>query len=322
MLSSNLKDNLFGLKSQLENLEKVLGSTPDEIKKMSEEKKEGKKFTNTEVKLSELLQKDKIIKLNIGGKVFKTKESTLKAFPGSKLAKALEEKQFVNDNEIFFDRTFNNFDLILNYLREKKINMKKLNKFEKEDLIVEMDYYGLSEEVNINKKLEYDLEWDQGLSKAGACTVDPEDKKRLKVHSTTCYTHFVTNITWKDEIFVVEFDSNVQQTDNYLYFGIVNESYSLTGNCMCCSPGNSVYLQCDGNFKINSTYINNPAFAFYSQPTIIGMKVNLQEKNVYFYIPDRCEAGPFTLNGNTFRLVAGHCNTGNGSINILTCFEA
>jgi hypothetical protein len=51
------------------------------------------------------------------------------------------------------------------------------------------------------------------------------------------------------------------------------------------------------------------------------MKVDLDEKTVLFYIPDVAEAGPFTLNGSNFRIVGGHCNSGNGSITILTCYE-
>jgi len=38
-------------------------------------------------------------------------------------------------------------------------------------------------------------------------------------------------------------------------------------------------------------------------------------------IPDKVEAGPYNITGNSFRVVSGHCNTGNGTLTILSCEE-
>ena len=44
---------------------------------------------------------------------------------------------------------------------------------------------------------------------------------------------------------------------------------------------------------------------------------------MYFLFPDKNdkELGPYTLTGNDFRVYAGHCNSGNGTITILDCYE-
>jgi len=173
-----------------------------------------------------------------------------------------------------------------------------------------------------NKKGFIDIGWDQALSKAGMCTVDPNDSKKVRIHSTTCYTHFLTNRTFTDENFVIELETTVTQTDNYFYIGIVSETYSTTGNCMCCNPANSYYIQCDGSTHINAQRTENTQMAWNSQHVTVGLKVNLQEKQITFYIVDKGEVGPFPIaTGNNWRVVAGHCNTGNGDITITDCYE-
>lgn len=323
MLTGNLKQDLIGLKSKLEDLEKILETekNPQGLSNSPSENKQIKKFANSDEKISDLLSNKQVIKLNIGGKEFMTNSSNLLYFKDSLFAKTLLESG-PNTKELFFDRSFRSFKHILNFLRDKKINLKKLNQFEREDLFEECEFYGINEEINIKKKLEYDLSWDTALSKEGACSIDSDDPRKLKVHSTSCYTHFVTNREWKDENITVEVEMNVQQTDSYLYLGIVNESYSYSGNCMCCSPSNAFYVQCNGSIKINAATISDNNFNFQSACTTIGMKIDFAEKEMYFYIPDKGENGPHKFIGNSFRIVSGHCNTGNGSISILSCSEA
>jgi hypothetical protein len=54
----------------------------------------------------------------------------------------------------------------------------------------------------------------------------------------------------------------------------------------------------------------------------ISMKVLLREKQIYFSIPDKVELGPYNIvSGNNFRVVAGHCNSGNGELIISDCYE-
>ena len=226
-------------------------------------------------------------------------------------------------DEIFYDRSYAHFDLILNYLRTKSFNLKHYDRFEKEDIREEIQFYGLDEVLQISKREDYDIEWDQGLSKSGVFTINSSDKKIIKIHSNTCYTHFVTNKLWKEEDFQIELEVAVTQGDNYLYVGLYNSGYSLTGNCGCCNPANAFYMQCDGSVHISGQRTENSGLAWNSQKIILGMKVYISTKKLYFYFPMKNdkEIGPFTLTGSQFRVYAGHCNTGTGEIKILDCFS-
>ncbi len=319
----DLKKDLMGLKSKLENIEKGFN---EKLTDVSDKEQRDKRIDE---KISEIVQAktQPAVHLNIGGKIFATKLSTLLSCKDSIFYKNLS--QYIDNEsnipeEIFYDRSYAHFDIILNYLRTNTFNIKSLNRFEKEDIREEVEFYGLSSILDISKRQEYDIEWDQSLSKSGACTVDSTEKRLIKIHSNTCYTHFVTNKLWTNEDFQIELEVAVTQSDSYLYVGIYNSSYSLSGSCGCCNPTNCVYIQCDGSVHTNSTKTNNNQVAWQSQKIIIGMKVFLEtQKNVYFYFPEKndLEIGPYKLTGSNFRIYSGHCNNGNGTIRILDCWE-
>ena len=321
-MKHSLLDDLLGLKSKLENIEKEVSL------QTSEQKQEATIEVNTvdvEQRCEDYLAtKDQIILLNIGGKIFQTKEATLLSFKDSLFYSLIMKHKNENSEipkELFFDRGATYFPLLLNYLRNQKISLKKFNKLEKEEIIKELDYYGMGEILKVNKKQSIDLEWDSTLSKVGMSTVNIQEPSKIRIHSTTCYTHFVTNKAFSDENLIVELESTVTQTDNYFYIGVVNELYNYTANCMCCNPVNSFYIQCDGSSHNNGVRVENPHMMWGPNPVTVGIKINIPEKQIYFYITDKGELGPFTLIGKSFRVVAGHCNTGNGDITISQCYE-
>lgn len=312
-----LKDDLLSLKGKLETIEIEFE------KRLVEVEEKQKKFKEIENKFDEIIKtKDSWIKLNIGGKIFKTKLSTLLSIKDTLFYNLLSlhiENNTDIPNEIFIDRSFENFDLILDFIRNKNVNIKGKDKLQRLQIIDDFDFYGL-DHFKQGKKNEVDIEWDQSLSKAGACTVDINDGRILKVHSTGCYTHFVTNKLWNNDNFQIELESTVTQTDNYYYIGLVNESYSMTGNCMCCNPPNSFFIKCDGNVYISQASYPMSNLSWNSQNVTIGMKVYLDEKKIYFYVEGKGECGPYTITGSNFRVVAGHCNSGNGNLKITNCF--
>ena len=315
-----------GLKSKLELVE-------EEIKKKQKtvEEKENA-FKELDNKIQNFIQtySNKIIKLNIGGKIFTTKISTLLSVKDTLFYMLLGDyiKKGIDIPEcLFFDRSYDYFELILNYLRFKLFSLKKFNKFEKEDIKDEVEFYGLTECLSLNKKNDIEIEWDQGLSKNGMFTIDKDDKRIIKIHSNTCYTHFVTNKLFKDEDFQIDLEVNVQQSDSYLYVGLFNSSYNTSGNCGCCNSPNAFYVQCDGSVHINAvkTEPHTTGVGWNSQKVLISMRVYLKEgqKKMYFVFPEKNdkELGPYNLTGSDFRVYAGHCNTGNGTIHILDCFD-
>lgn len=317
-MKSSLLQELLGLKSKLEDIEKEVL-----IQNNIEETQEIIINThNVEQKLEDFFAtKDQVVSLNIGGKIFLTKEATILGLEGtlfhSILTKSIEENQNPL-KEMFFDRSSTYFPVIMNYLRTKQFSHKKLTKIQKEELMKEMDYYGIN--VSKNKK-SFDIEWDMALSKPNMFTINIDDPRKIRLHSTTCYTHFLTNRIFTDESFIVELESTVTQTDNYYYLGIINESYNTTSSCGCCNPANSFYIQCDGSTHINGTRVENSLFSWGANQVTVTLKVNIHEKTIYFSVSDKGELGPFTITGNTFRVYAGHCNTGNGEINITECYE-
>jgi len=316
---NSLLDVLQGLKNKLISIENEVKVQNKQVNIEPEVKSR-----TIEEKLEEYLSKrDQVIDLNIGGKIFRTKEETLLNFEGSLFHSILTKNKEEGNptKELFFDRSPVFFPLILNFLRTRKLNLKKISKDHKEVIMKEIEYYGLSSIINVSKKQEIDIFWDQGLSKAGMCTVYRDDPRKLRVHSTTCYTHFLTNRNFIDESFVIELESTVTQTDNYYYIGLINENYNTGSNCMCCNPANSFYIQCDGSTHINGTRTENGNLAWFGQNITITLKVNLQVRQITFCVLDKGEAGPFTITGSNFKVVAGHCNNGNGEIIINSCFE-
>ena len=139
---SLLKDDLSGLKSRLENIEGEFES------KLKEVESKEVKFKKIDDQIDELInKKDSVIRLNIGGRIFQTKLSTLLSAKNTLFAKiitlALDKGEVIT--ELFFDRSYNYFHLIIDFLRTKKFNPKGLSKYELNDLDAECEYYGISD---------------------------------------------------------------------------------------------------------------------------------------------------------------------------------
>ena len=312
-MNSSLKGNFLDLKEKLDMLEKEIELNNDGCN--NEER-----LKELENKIDEIKQsQDSLVNLNVGGKIFKTNIKTLMNSPNSLFAKLASSISY-NQKEIFIDRSYTHFPIIMDYLRTKQICLKNMKKYDKEDLFDELEYYGLSEIISI-KKANIEIGWDQNASKSGECTVSENEKNILNINSRSCYCHFLTDRTFTNENFMITLDSSVTQTDNYYYIGLINESYSTTGNCMCCNPSNCWYIQCDGSTHINGIRTENNNLAWHSEKIIISLKVLLEKREMYIIIEGKGEVGPMTLSGNTFRVVAGHCNTGNGQLIINECYE-
>lgn len=138
---SLLKDDLSGLKSKLENIE---GEFENKLKEVENKEKAFKKIDE---QIDELInKKDSVIKLNVGGKVFQTKLSTLLSVKDTLFTKIVSSALDKNEsiNEFFFDRCYDQFHIILDYLRTKTFSPKGLMKTEIDELLFESDYYGIT----------------------------------------------------------------------------------------------------------------------------------------------------------------------------------
>lgn len=157
-MNSNLKDDLLGLRSKLENLEKDF-----EVKLKDVEEKEAK-FKKLDEQINELISTgDTVITLNVGGKIFQTKASTLLSKKDTLFYKLLsadtDGKEYFRIKEYFFDRNYQFFPFILDYLRTDKYCLKGFNKFELEDLLEDCEFYGLTEIIASFERMEKEAEF-------------------------------------------------------------------------------------------------------------------------------------------------------------------
>jgi len=317
-MTTNLQQEFLKLKERLDMVEQDFQKKESEIQQKSE------KFSSIDKIIEEIIKEnDYVIRLNIGGKIFTTRLSLLAANKDtlfySIIFKYAESGNI--PNEIFIDRNYEHFSIVFEYLRYKKISLTKYNKTERDEIKKDLEFYGI-DIFSKNKKETIDLEWDMVTSKSGACSIDLQEKGLLKVHSNTCYTHFKTDHIFTNENFVVEFNSKVTQRDNYYYIGIMNENYDTTNSCNCCNPKNCYYFQKDGSVHINGSRIQTSMPWKDSADLIIGMKVILSEKVIYFYkdSPEN-EIGPYSITcGTKFTVYAAHCNSGNGELLISDCY--
>ena len=170
MDADSLKNSLLGLKSKLQTIEKDFETKITNTENSETRNQKIEKEIDNIVKT-----KNNIIKLNIGGQVFETKYDTLMNIKESIfhniMKEKLENKGDLNQ-EIFFDRSYNHFPLILNYLRTKKFTLKGLSRYDIEDILLEAEFYGLSEIVieasELAKEIEFvSFEWTGQYSTGG-----------------------------------------------------------------------------------------------------------------------------------------------------------
>ena len=156
-MDTSLKDSLLGLKSKLQNIEKDFGEKIIDV-----ESKESKNLKLDKEIDFLVATKNNIVHLNIGGKIFQTKIETLQTIKESIFANMIKEKIEKNENlneEIFFDRSYIHFPIILNYLRSQKFTLKGMIKYDVEDLLCEARFYGLSEIVIMAEEVMKEIEF-------------------------------------------------------------------------------------------------------------------------------------------------------------------
>lgn len=136
----SLADSLKGLKSKLNNFEEEFETKIKEVEiKEAEEKKRSVKENAIETILG---KKDPVVSMNIGGKVFKCSHSLLVSVKDSLFEKLYEGGNHVNE-VLFFDRSYNIFPILLNFLRTKTFNPKDYIRTELEEIKFESEYYAI-----------------------------------------------------------------------------------------------------------------------------------------------------------------------------------
>ena len=141
--TSIIKSDLIELRNSIEEIERKFEDKLEMLDKKQEN------FKKIDDKVNQFLEEiDSNIRLNIGGKIFITKTSTLLYFKNSVFYKLLSDKIEKKEplyKELFFDRSYKMFQYILDYMRTKQFYYDGINKFDIEDLKIECEYYGIDE---------------------------------------------------------------------------------------------------------------------------------------------------------------------------------
>lgn len=140
---SEIKTEIDGLKDRLENLEENIENKIDEVQKKEEK---WRKLDEEVLKIKKC--SNEIVKFNVSGECFATRQETLLKDKDHLFYKMIVSKKFDLSKEIFIDRSSYFFGDIINYIRTGKINYEKYNSSELEELKLEADYYELLSIVN------------------------------------------------------------------------------------------------------------------------------------------------------------------------------
>jgi hypothetical protein len=139
-MSNILKDDLLALKSKLESIETQLEGQMKELEQREE------KWKKMDDQVKDLIKnQNDIVTFNVGGKLFATRISTLLSVKDTLFYKLVLSEKFDLKQEIFFDRSPKLFPFIIDFLRFNKINYKRFNKEELEELRVEAEYFEIGE---------------------------------------------------------------------------------------------------------------------------------------------------------------------------------
>ncbi len=206
---------------------------------------------------------------------------------------------------------------------DNELELFRKNKEEKLELKI---YSRLK--VLTSGKISTDLNWKKVQNQPSWSSLDPNDERVLKVMGRGCYNYYLTDKefeTSKDENVYAEFEINVKQSDNYLYFGVVNESAIPSSNCMCCTISQGCYIYQEGKICIHGTTQDNSKLEYKSKgivgnESILRVRLMLSEKQVYYQVDEKDEQGPFALQGSKFRITFGSCNTADGYIKLLESY--
>lgn len=129
-----------------------------------------------------------LIELNVGGCAYATSRTTILSYPDSMLCRMISgQMTSATDSKqrIFIDRDGPLFRHILNFLRDKRLNLPE-NFTEYAQLRQEADFYRIEPIINQLDSLycsKSNLKFSISSSMASLATVAPENQSNNKVHS-------------------------------------------------------------------------------------------------------------------------------------------
>lgn len=257
-MSSELGSILGNLKEKLSLLETPL------VNQLKDLDKRGIKWFQYDAKKEEMIKNNadtKLIYINVGGKQFQTTLLTLLNHPDSLFFNLIITDQWNIEEELFVDRSYKYFNVILSFLRNRQVNVGGYKDEEIFEMIKEAKYYQLNQlttflEVDSREvtylSFEFSGEYRSSNQLAGTNNIEDlnnfEDRSCMKGICTN-YTGWITLELSRE----VEFE----QIEIGGYRGNTNIYASSNGS------GATIKTSLDKNNwttvgTIPSTYANNP----------------------------------------------------------------
>jgi hypothetical protein len=176
-MSFGLKDELLNLKGKLELLESELTNKMLELEVKAED------WHKKDEDILELVKKnkDKIITINIGGKIFQTKLETLMGYKDTLFYKLFSSNKLDISQEIFIDRSYDYFEYILSFFRNKKVDCSSLSSKQLDRLLIEVEFYEIQELIEFIEELRIEIKfvkfdsngtYQSGTTMAGTNNID------------------------------------------------------------------------------------------------------------------------------------------------------
>jgi hypothetical protein len=210
-MSSELGTILSDLKDKLNLLETPL------VNQLRDLDKRGIKWFQYDIKKEKMIKENadtKVIYINVGGKQFHTTLLTLLNHPDTLFFNLIITDQWDINEELFIDRSYKYFNIILSYLRNKQVNVNTYKDEEIIDMIKEAKFYQLNQLATFlehdSKEItyvsfEFSGEYRSSNLLAGTNNIDDlnnfEDRSCMKGICTN-YTGWITLELSRD----VEFD--------------------------------------------------------------------------------------------------------------------
>lgn len=141
---ASLRDQLKSLKNKVNTMEQ------DFTKQLIEVSNRSEVWYKRDEEITNILKIDNpTISLNVGGEIFQTKLETLLQIKDTMFYRLILSKQLDLKREIFIDRHYENFQYIISYLRNKKLNTTKMSNKVMDAIYDEAQFYEITELVEL-----------------------------------------------------------------------------------------------------------------------------------------------------------------------------
>ncbi len=140
-MSVGLRDELFVLKTKLELLEKELTDQMMELEVKAE------KWAQIDEEAEKIIKDNKNLNIfvDVGGQKYQTRLDSLLSIKDTLFYRLILSKKVDINKEIFIDRDYKYFFVILSFLRNKKVNLNSFSTKELAEIKEEAEFYQLSD---------------------------------------------------------------------------------------------------------------------------------------------------------------------------------